>query len=128
MGLPKDSPFFPVETGQVILEGPNCLALFDRYPVSKGHALVVPFRPVSSLFELDEHMQAELWDTVRQVRDILDKRFSPSGFNIGVNDGRAAGQTVPHAHVHIIPQYTGDVPDPRGGIRWLLPDKAKYWA
>ena len=127
MGLAKDSPFFPVEAGRVILEGANCLAFFDRYPVSHGHALIVPFRPVLSLFELDEHMQAEIWDTVRQVREILEERFNPAGFNIGVNDGQAAGQTVPHAHVHVIPRYAGDVPDPRGGVRWVLPEKAPYW-
>ena len=127
MGLKKDSPFFPVEEGRVILEGANCLAFFDRYPVSEGHALVVPFRPVLSLFELDERAQAEIWDTVRRVREILEGRFHPAGFNIGVNDGQAAGQTVPHAHVHVIPRYAGDVPDPRGGVRWVLPEKARYW-
>lgn len=127
MGLAKDSPFYPVAANQVILEGPNCLAFLDRYPVSRGHALVVPHRPVISLFELDELMQAEIWDTVRRVRDILEERFNPEGFNIGINDGRAAGQTVPHAHVHVIPRYAGDVPDPRGGIRWVIPEKARYW-
>jgi len=128
MGLTKDSPFFPVEEDRVILEGANCLAFFDRNPVSKGHALVVPYRPVLSLFELDERAQAEIWDTVRQVREILEGRFHPAGFNIGVNDGQAAGQTVPHAHVHVIPRYSGDVPDPRGGVRWVLPEKARYWS
>ncbi len=97
------------------------------FPVSVGHALVVPCIPVLSIFELDESMQAELWDTVRRVRGILEERFHPAGFNIGVNDGPAAGQTVPHAHVHVIPRYAGDVPDPRGGIRWVIPEKARYW-
>lgn len=127
MGMARDSPFFPVEADRVILEGANCLAFFDRYPVSEGHALVVPFGPVLSLYELDEQMQAEIWDTVRRVRDILEERFNPAGFNIGVNDGRAAGQTVSHAHVHVIPRYAGDVADPRGGIRWVIPEKARYW-
>lgn len=127
MGLPSDSPFFPIRGDQIILEGRNCLAFFDRFPVSVGHALVVPLVPVASLFELDAPVQAEIWDTVRQVREILDARFQPAGFNIGVNDGRAAGQTVPHAHVHVIPRYAGDVPDPRGGIRWVIPEKARYW-
>jgi diadenosine tetraphosphate (Ap4A) HIT family hydrolase len=128
MGLPQDSPFYPIAADRVILETPNCLAFYDGYPVSEGHALVVPLQPVISVFELDERMQSELWDTVRRVRDILEERHSPDGFNIGVNDGRAAGQTVPHAHIHIIPRYNGDVPDPRGGVRWVLPGKAKYWA
>ena len=127
MSLAKDSPFYPIEPDRVILEGANCLAFFDRYPVSEGHALVIPHRPVLSLYELDEKMQAELWDTVRRVRAILDERFHPAGFNIGVNDGHAAGQTIPHAHIHVIPRYAGDVPDPRGGIRWVIPEKARYW-
>ncbi len=127
MGLPKDSPFYPVPADRVILERPNCLAFLDGYPVSKGHTLVIPFQPVISIFELDEHMQSELWDAVRRVRDILEERYSPDGFNIGVNDRRAAGQTVPHAHIHVIPRYEGDVADPRGGVRWVIPDKARYW-
>jgi len=61
------------------------------------------------------------------VREILIERFRPDGFNIGINDGAAAGQTVPHAHMHIIPRYLNDVPDPRGGIRWIIPAKARYW-
>jgi len=128
MSLAEDSPFHPVSADRVIMESPNCAAFYDLYPVSEGHALVIPHQPVVSLFDLDAPLQAELWDLVRQVREALTERFEPDGFNIGVNDGRAAGQTVPHAHVHIIPRYHGDVPDPRGGIRWILPDKAKYWA
>lgn len=127
MSLPKDSPFYPIPADRVILETPNCLAFLDGYPVSKGHALVIPLQPVMSIFELDEVMQAELWDTVRRVRDILEERHSPDAFNIGVNDGRSAGQTIPHAHIHVIPRYEGDVADPRGGVRWVIAEKAKYW-
>jgi len=127
MGLSKDSPFYPIVSSRVVLERTNCLAVFDRYPVSEGHTLVVAAEPVRSLFELNAAAQAEIWDTVREVRQMLIARFHPAGFNIGVNDGPAAGQTIPHAHIHIIPRYPGDVPDPRGGIRWIIPDKAKYW-
>lgn len=127
MGLTQESPFFPVASDRVIRETANCVAFLDRYPVSEGHALVVPREPVSSLYALDETIQAEIWDLARQVRDVLLRRFAPDGFTIGVNDGAAAGQTVPHAHVHVIPRYAGDSPDPRGGIRWVLPEKAEYW-
>ena len=127
MSLSKDSPFFPIEASRVILDGANCLAFFDRYPVSEGHALVVPVRPVPSLYDLDPQVQADVWDMVRRVRGFLQERFQPAAFNIGVNDGQAAGQTIAHAHVHIIPRYAGDVSDPRGGIRWVIPEKAKYW-
>ncbi len=126
--LADESPFAPLDPECVLLETTYCVAFLDRYPVSEGHALVVPKFAVLSLYELSPELQAELWDTVRRVREMLEERFSPDGFNIGVNDGRAAGQTVPHAHVHVIPRYEGDAFDPRGGIRWVLPQKAKYWA
>jgi diadenosine tetraphosphate (Ap4A) HIT family hydrolase len=128
MNLPASSPFHPVAPERLILQTDRCLAFLDKYPVSEGHTLVVPLRLVASLYELDERTQAEIWHAVSRVRLILVERFHPAGFNIGVNDGQAAGQTVAHAHVHIIPRYSGDVPDPRGGIRWVQPDKAKYWA
>ena len=128
MSLSPDSPFSPVDTTRVVLETPNCVAFLDKYPVSEGHTLVVPKRTVGSLYDLPDAVQAEIWDTVRRARSVIAERFRPTGFNIGVNDGQAAGQTVAHAHVHIIPRYAGDVPDPRGGMRWVRPDKAKYWA
>ena len=127
MNLPASSPFHPVDPERIVLETDLCLAFLDKYPVSEGHTLVVPLCPVASLYELDERTHTEIWHTVCRVRAILVERFHPTGFNIGVNDGPAAGQTVSHAHVHIIPQYAGDVPDPRGGIRWVRPDQAKYW-
>jgi len=80
-----------------------------------------------SLFDLPAQVQAELWDAVSQTREILLRRFRPDGFNIDINDGESAGQTVPHAHVHAVPRYRNDIPDPRGGIRWGIPAKARYW-
>ena len=68
-----------------------------------------------------------MWDLVSQVRARLVEDLQPDAFTIGVNDGVAAGQTVPHAHVHVIPRWGGDVPDPRGGVRWVIPGKADYW-
>ena len=64
---------------------------------------------------------------LERARRILDASHQPDGYNIGINDGAAAGQTVPHLHIHLIPRYLGDLPDPRGGVRWLIPDKARYW-
>ncbi len=125
--LPPDSPFHPLDPERVILETDAAVAFYDGFPLSDGHALVVPRAPVASLYELDADIQAAVWEAVRRAREILAERHHPDGFNIGVNDGRAAGQTVPHAHVHIIPRYAGDVADPRGGIRWILPERAAYW-
>lgn len=111
----------------VIASAPSALILHDAFPLAHGHTLVVPRRHVASLFELSAEVQAELWQLVAQVRSALVEQLHPDGFTIGVNDGEAAGQTVPHAHIHVIPRYVDDVPDPRGGIRWVLPEKAAYW-
>jgi diadenosine tetraphosphate (Ap4A) HIT family hydrolase len=82
---------------------------------------------VASLFDRPAEEQAALWWLVAEVRSRLQAQLKPAGFNIGVNDGQAAGQTVDHAHIHVIPRYNGDVADPRGGVRWIIPDKARYW-
>ncbi len=126
-GLSENSPFYPIEPDRIILQGENCVAFYDRYPVNEGHALVIPFHPAASLYDLDEILQAELWDMVRQLRTILKEKYNPDVFNIGINDGASAGQTMPHTHIHLIPRYKGDIADPRGGIRWIIPQKAKYW-
>jgi diadenosine tetraphosphate (Ap4A) HIT family hydrolase len=127
MNLSQKSPFYPVEDQHVIFADENVLAFYDRYPVSNGHALVIPMQPVESIFELSPDIQAELWDMARRVRLLLTEKYHPDGFNIGINDGPAAGQTVLHSHIHIIPRYNGDVADPRGGIRNVIPAKARYW-
>ncbi len=120
-------PFCTIEDGFVVLMTETAFAIKDGYPVSKGHTLVVPRKHVANLFELARHEQLALWDLVERVRERLVEEHQPDGFNIGLNDGLAAGQTVPHVHVHVIPRYNGDVPDPRGGIRWVVPAKAPYW-
>ncbi len=106
----------------------SAVAFPDQFPVSRGHALVVPRRHVASVFELVAEEQEDLWRLVATVRLHLLARFTPTGFNVGLNDGAAAGQTVSHAHVHLIPRYAGDVADPRGGVRWVLPAHTDYWS
>lgn len=103
-------------------------AFRDQYPLSQGHTLVTPRNHVASLFDLNTVEQADLWKLVASVREQLQREFNPDGFNIGLNDGTAAGQTVMHAHIHVIPRYAGDVPDPRGGVRWIIQEKADYWS
>ena len=99
----------------------------DAYPVSPGHTLVIPTRHVGSFFELDEAERAVLLNLLARAREGLEREFKPDGYNIGINDGAPAGQTVPHLHIHLIPRYQGDLSDPRGGVRWVIPDKARYW-
>jgi diadenosine tetraphosphate (Ap4A) HIT family hydrolase len=105
----------------------SAVSFADHFPLNPGHTLVVPSRHESSVFVLSTAEQGDLWRLVAEVRRDLQDRLSPDGFNIGINDGAAAGQTVDHAHIHVIPRFLNDVPDPRGGVRWVLPDKAAYW-
>jgi diadenosine tetraphosphate (Ap4A) HIT family hydrolase len=117
----------PLPPERVLAASDSFVAFLDGFPVSTGHTLVIPKRHVASLFDLPERDYRELWSLVAGVRKLLAEKFHSAAFNIGVNDGTEAGQTVGHAHIHVIPRYAGDVPDPRGGIRWIIPDKAKYW-
>ena len=126
-GLTVRCPFCDPEPDRVVASSDHAVALLDGYPVSEGHTLVVPTKHAASLFDLSPEEQAAVWTLVREVRDHLQSALSPDGFNIGLNDGEAAGQTVLHAHVHVIPRHRGDVPDPRGGVRWVIPDRAAYW-
>jgi diadenosine tetraphosphate (Ap4A) HIT family hydrolase len=87
----------------------------------------VPTRHVPDFFELSADEQHAVWQRVAEVRQRLAQDFAPAGFNVGLNAGSAAGQTVPHAHVHVIPRYDGDVSDPRGGVRWVIPGRAAWW-
>jgi diadenosine tetraphosphate (Ap4A) HIT family hydrolase len=120
-------PFCNLPQERVILETKTALAFLDAYPVTEGHTLVIPKRHAVSLFDLPPAELEHVWTQVANVRELLAKKYRPDAFNIGVNDGAAAGQTSTHAHVHVIPRRKGDSPDPRGGIRWIFPAKAKYW-
>jgi superfamily II DNA or RNA helicase/diadenosine tetraphosphate (Ap4A) HIT family hydrolase len=101
-------------------------AIWDNFPVNPGHALVVPRRLISSWWEATDEERHDLIALIDEVRNQIEHRFAPDGFNIGFNAGAAAGQTVPHLHLHVIPRYDGDVNDPRGGIRHVVPDRANY--
>ncbi len=122
-----DCPFCHLETNRILLESEFAVAFSDGFPVTQGHTLVVPKQHVASLFELPGDEQAAVWALVAQVHGLLLNELQPDGFNVGLNDGTAAGQTVMHAHVHVIPRRHEDVADPRGGVRWVIPDKAAYW-
>jgi diadenosine tetraphosphate (Ap4A) HIT family hydrolase len=106
----------------------HAVAFFDRYPVSPGHTLITARRHVANLFELSLDEQRAVWDLLPPVKKVIESQHSPDAYNIGVNVGSAAGQTVAHVHVHVIPRYEGDADDPRGGVRWVLPARADYWS
>lgn len=127
MADPLPCPFCAITRDRILFESDTALAIRDGFPVSPGHTLIIPKRHVASLFECTEGEQAALLKLLNLVRMDVDREFQPSGYNVGINDGVTAGQTVMHLHVHLIPRYPGDAPDPRGGVRWVLPEKAAYW-
>lgn len=101
----KGCPFCDPQA--VIFENENAAAIQDRSPVSRGHTLVMPKRHVEALFDATDEEVMDCWRLVRTVREHLDSQHSPDGYNIAVNTGRAAGQSVMHAHIHVIPRYSG---------------------
>ena len=111
---------------EILAENAQALAFFDSYPVSRGHALVVPKRHALTVFELADEEYADCFRLVLPLKELLRARFAPDGFNVGANCGAAAGQSVWHAHIHVIPRYAGDVPNPRGGVRGVIPHKSSY--
>ena len=120
-------PFCSVPDARILLQNDHAIVLPDAFPVSEGHSLVVPKQHVLSVFDLPVEEQAALWRLVAEIRERLKEQLHPDAFNIGLNDGEAAGQTVMHAHIHVIPRFRGDVEEVRGGVRRVLPKKAAYW-
>lgn len=125
--MSKPCPFCNLAASRI--RGSDDLALIasDGFPVAPGHTLIVPRRHVASFFETTAAERASLLQLLEQAKAIVDAEFGPDAYNIGINDGPVAGQTVAHLHIHLIPRYVGDCTDPRGGVRWVLPEKAKYW-
>jgi len=122
-------PFCILESNRdVVIENENAFAIFDKFPVSNGHLLIIPKLHSNSYFDLDIEIQNACWDIVNHVKQLLEKMYSPSGYNIGININVAGGQTIPHAHIHLIPRYIGDVSNPRGGVRGVIPFKQDYKA
>jgi len=109
-----------------VIDGTLVYVRYDIYPVSKGHCLVMPKRHVETWFDLNKEEQAEAFELIDQVKARLDKEYAPDGYNIGFNCGEAAGQTIPHAHIHVIPRYKGGMENPRGGVRGVIPEKQNY--
>ena len=126
--MDKSCPFCSLPPERIIDSNELALVIRDGFPVSKGHTLIIPKRHVKSLFELGGDEREDLFKALSRAKGLLESEMKPDGFNIGINEGIAAGQTVFHLHVHLIPRYQGDSEDPRGGVRWIFPGKAKYWS
>jgi diadenosine tetraphosphate (Ap4A) HIT family hydrolase len=127
MSITKPCNFCTLPPGRIVNSNANEMTIRDGFPVSPGHTLIIPKRHVGSFFELTPEERSDLLNLLDAAKSQLDEEDSPQGYNIGINDGPDAGQTVPHLHIHLIPRYDGDLPDPRGGVRWVIPHKAVYW-
>jgi diadenosine tetraphosphate (Ap4A) HIT family hydrolase len=124
----KLGPFCTLPTERIIDISEYGVLIRDGYPISPGHTLIIPKRHVGSFFDLFPDERDDLLKLLDRAKKGVDIEFAPQGFNIGINDGEVAGQTVPHLHIHLIPRYQGDRADPRGGVRWIIPEKADYWS
>ena len=140
-------PFCTLPAERIVHANAHAIAIRDAYPVSPGHTLVIPKRHIGSFFETTAEEKTALFELLERTKKDSSSQPSPlngeganipspsqgegrvrvDGWNIGINDGATAGQTVPHLHIHLIPRYKGDVADPRGGVRWVIAEKAKYW-
>ena len=109
-----------------LIENEIGFVIYDGFPVSEGHCLVVPHRIYANYFDSTEEEVRGLQSLVVDAQKLLREKYCPDGFNVGINCGEAAGQTVPHMHIHVIPRYKGDMDDPRGGVRGVIPAKQKY--
>lgn len=121
-------PFCTLPIERIVDSSDHAIWIFDGFPVSLGHSLIIPKRHVLSFFDISFEEHLGMIALLNQARDTIEREHHPDGYNIGINDGRAAGQTVSHLHLHLIPRYRNDVADPRGGVRWVIPDKADYWS
>jgi len=126
--MSKPCPFCTLPKERVIDSNHHGMVIRDGFPISPGHTLVIPNRHIGSFFELSPEERQSLLDLLDAAKLVLDSELKPDGYNIGINDGPSAGQTVPHLHIHLIPRYNGDQTDPRGGVRWIIPEKADYWS
>jgi diadenosine tetraphosphate (Ap4A) HIT family hydrolase len=126
----KGCPFCNIEnlinSDRIVYQDSTWIAIYDNYPVSKGHVLLIPKRHCASYFDLNFIELESVSVTIGIIKKLLDKKFNPDGYNIGMNCGEAAGQTVMHCHIHIIPRYKGDCENPRGVVRGCVPSRMSY--
>ena len=125
--MDNNCPFCKAESEREIIASTSLsIAFFDGFPVSPGHALIIPRRHVASFFDLTKDEQQDMLKLADCVKSTIDEKYHPDGYNIGVNVGEAAGQSIFHVHMHLIPRYKGDVLNPRGGVRGVIPSKQSY--
>jgi len=125
--MPSECHFCHLDNDQILFQDELVMTFRDGYPISPGHTLIIPKRHIPSFFDATDDEQQALLQALHRARRELMQQYAPDGYNIGINDGLAAGQTVMHLHIHLIPRYRDDCDDPRGGVRWIFPEKAAYF-
>jgi len=111
---------------EIIIENDFCYARWDNFPVSKGHLEIVPKEHINSFFDISSDQLNQIYSLLKEAKEIVQNKYNPDGYNIGINENESAGRTIPHLHIHLIPRYKGDVENPRGGVRNVIPDKGNY--
>jgi len=120
----QDCPF--CGKPKIVIKNELAFAHYDSYPVNPGHRLVITHRHIAEYFQATAEEKAAIWALVDEMKTIIDRDFKPDAYNVGVNIGEAAGQSIPHLHIHIIPRYEGDIENPQGGVRGVIPHRQKY--
>jgi Diadenosine tetraphosphate (Ap4A) hydrolase and other HIT family hydrolases len=130
--LKATCPFCQILSGNtdktILFENQSGFVIRDGFPITDGHTLIIPKLHIASFFDIILEQRNDLFTLVDQAKADLDTQYQPASYNIGINDGEAAGQTIAHLHIHLIPRYNEPDKDPRGGVRWLVPEKADYWS
>jgi diadenosine tetraphosphate (Ap4A) HIT family hydrolase len=120
----QDCPFCHPDS--VLIGNDLAYAKLDKFPVNPGHLLIIPRRHISDFFLTTGEEKAAMLSLLDKAKLFLDGKYTPDGYNVGINVGEVAGQTVMHVHMHLIPRYQGDLENPRGGVRGVIPSKQSY--
>ncbi|MEM7196646.1 MAG: HIT domain-containing protein [Pseudomonadota bacterium] len=126
MNQETDCRFCRSKSDRVFIRGELGFAAWDRHPANPGHFLVIPYRHVASYFDITDDERDELWRIVSDGKDVAHAEYQPDGYNVGINVGHWAGQSIHHLHIHVIPRYQGDVENPKGGVRGVIPERKTY--
>lgn len=124
--MSKPCTFCALPETSIIDQNELAIAVRDKFPVNPGHTLIIPKRHVASYFDLTDDEMMAIMQLIRRAKQAIDSEFGPDDYNLGVNNGPVAGQTIAHVHVHVMPRYRDDVDDPRGGVRNVIPQRAVY--
>ena len=119
-------PFCNINEDKIIAKNKFSYAIYDKYPVNKGHILIISKEHIRDYFDASTEVREAIFDLMEDCKSLLDNKYNPDGYNIGFNCGKEAGQTIMHLHLHLIPRYEGDIEDPTGGVRGVIPEKRVY--